>query len=1046
MSFPLSEDTDRLDIELPRVPQLPRRRHSDVSRPSERLDLSDEATYELPVRPQSRPQSHSVSFLNHDIAPRDALALSRGAPGGHDFQFPPSDRHTKQTLEPLHDHLPTTEDKHIPERVSNWNIHAHQQNGQLEAAVGHDPLRYLRSHLPAFQKGHPAVHDTAELPAPRFHKETGSLSSAGETHPSDDYFEAAHGASDTTVDGYKPPVSHGDPPAVDLAALGSKLQQFKMQDEQNFIEDVLGTWYMTASETKKRSAELMAVAVEYDNNDLLGEVLDIWNEEAIAAEEERLEAEAAAEAAAQHQAYVAKMERRATRVYEIFTIRNVLAHWQDLAREEVDRTAVARRHIVRKRAFEGWRDQHLRDETKVKSFILEHTLKTWSQVALHHEVRHEVAVRWHEQQLCKQSLHTMLQESKERLADDFYVSSLVTGCLDVWAGKARDAQEEYRVAAALDERLLLDEAVNIWLEETEILQDTAYETTRQFLILGARRDLENWQEQARLERLLKRFNTQFEENTKRWALQTWHGAFQDTKQNNALADAFMVKEPVDHWEREMKLKLFLERDEYETKIAVLNRWGLEERLAWYKRHVETRTKRQVLNAFLGAARQARNARIRQEQEADYVDVYYTQTEVVDTWLAETDKMWTHQQNANLVCLYRTTKPCLDRWRERCQQSVARSSFYRRKADKHRSRSLVSGVLDEWPAIAETARRERMMTSLRQFRRKYKVELAQSCLSEWLVATADALDAGRDAHNINLEYKREDVLDCLDHWSYSARRAQDIRQIAADAELEVYCSKWQEQLHEAQDNMQDAVEYDAAQTRARCWERWEFQTLQQQSKRHMAATMQERNEKRFCRQILDEWQQRAVPEAAASRLEPRHSTLFRRSTRQQLSRSLAVGDHTVNQLANLPPRSASANHRPDRALQRSIYPPETPIVTVSQLGRSRGAESTRLTTTNRPAFRSLGPMPEFDEEPLAPDAELNDPGFMSTPTRWTGSIRALGYRPTTTPSAILASPYERELRRQYHNGTGGAGGVGGRQREKGVGFADISENSAEDLYG
>jgi protein SFI1 len=82
------------------------------------------------------------------------------------------------------------------------------------------------------------------------------------------------------------------------------------------------------------------------------------------------------------------------------------------------------------------------------------------------------------------------------------------------------------------------------------------------------------------------------------------------------------------------------------------------------------------------------------------------------------------------------------------------------------------------------------------------------------------------------------------------------------------------------------------------------------------------------------------------------------------------------------------------------------------------------------------MPEFDDEPLVPDPD--DPAFMSTPTKWTGSTRVLAYRPTTsTPSAILPSPYERELRRQY------AGGGGLKSRV--VEFADINEESAEELY-
>jgi protein SFI1 len=758
-----------------------------------------------------------------------------------------------------------------------------------------------------------------------------------------------------------------------------------MKQDRELIGDVFGIWRANACRAKENNDELKSIAVEYDNNDLLGEVLDIWNEEAAAAEQLRLKAEAAAK----HERYVAKMEKRATRVYEIVTIRDVLVGWQAQAQEEIDRTAVARRHLVRKRTFEGWHAQHVEDETKVKNFILGNALQKWSQVALHHEVRHEVAAQWHQQQLCKQGLHTMWEESKERLADEFYAVGLAKQCLDTWSDKARDLQDEYQVAVALDERLMLDEAVNIWLEEVDVQQYNAYECTRQWLVLGCRRDLDHWQEQTRLSALLKQYNAKQEHDTKRQALESWSNAFHEAKRETAVADAFLLKEPVDHWEREMKLKLWIERDEYEIKADVLEHWALEEKLAWYKGHLETRTKCQTLDALFTAARNTRCERERHEEEADYVDSYHTQTEVVDIWLEETDQARIQHQNADLVNLYRTTRPCLDHWREKCQASQARDGFYRRRADKHRARSIVTGVLDKWPAVAETARRERMMSSLRQFRRKYKVELAQECLGKWLNATDDALDAGHDARQTNLHYKREDLNDCLDVWTRAVKRSESIQQIAADAEVEVYCGKWQAQLHEVKENMQDAIEYDAEQTRKRCWESWEFQSLQNESKRHMASTLQEKNERRVRRKIFHEWQQKAVPEAAARN--PRLSTLSaRRSVRQQLARSstATAGFYTASQLATLQPRD--------------------PVP-------------------------SLGPMPEFDEEPLVPDPD--DPGFMSTPTRWTGSTRALAYRPTSTPSAILPSPYERELRRQY-----GAGGLRPR-----VEFADINEESAEELY-
>ncbi|KAL2135809.1 hypothetical protein VTI74DRAFT_6875 [Chaetomium olivicolor] len=890
--------------------RVPRRRHSDVSGRSERLDVSDEVSQPLHYRAGHRRRSHSLGLAGGDSTASSAKGFDRDGTGREASWFLQRDHGFHHSL-------------------------AQPILSRPSAVVPVD-LAQHRSALDFTHGGHRAA-------------------------PDNDAASCPPGQQTDLHRGLALPVCPQPSPtvAVDMAELESKLAHLRRQEEQMFLSGVCAAWQAAASHAKQHNDQLRAFAAEYDHNDLLGEVLDIWYEEAAAAEEQRLKAEAATK----YEAYVVKMERRATRTYEIFTTRTLLEKWQALAQEELERTEAARRHLLRKRTFEGWHAQHIKDETKVQNFILNNALQTWIQVALHHEVRNEVAAHWHEQQLCKDVLQTMYEECLGHLADDCYHTSLARGCLNTWADKARNLSEEYRVAAALDERLLLDEVVNIWLEETEQQQYDAYECTRQFLIQGCRKDLDHWQEQARLWALLRQFTTKDEADTMRSALETWHGLSHDAGCNAQLADAFMAKEPVDHWERMMKLKLFLEREEYETKASILEQWALEEKLAWYQRHLETRDKRQTLDTLLSAARQARAEHERREQEAGYVDDYHTQADVIDVWLAEIDKMSIQHQNADLVNLYRTTRPCIDHWRERCHQHQARDSYYTKRADRHRARTLVSGVLDEWPEIAERVRRERMMSNLRQFRRRYKVELAQECLGKWLQATADAVDTGRDAHDINLHYKREDVSDCLDFWNYSAKIAANLHRIAADAELEVYYGKWQTQLQENQENMVDAIEFDEEQTRKRCWEKWEFQTLQQGSKRHLADTINEKNERRVRRKILEDWQEKAVPGAT---INPRRSTLSsRRSIR--LARSSRQGFYTASQLATLPP---------------------------------------------------LGPMPEFDEEPDA----------VSTPTRWTGNPLAAA---TTTPSAILPTPFEQRLRQVY----GGAR----------VAFAGIDEESGEDLY-
>ncbi|KAK1761486.1 Sfi1 spindle body protein-domain-containing protein [Echria macrotheca] len=801
------------------------------------------------------------------------------------------------------------------------------------------------------------------------------------------------GTSDTTAqsrDEQDVPSPAYQQPVDDIDLLEANLRQLKMQDDPNLLNEAFFVWHCIATHTRSDNRELESLAAEFDDNDMLVEVLDIWREFSILAQTRRLESKAAAE----HAEYVERMERRAGRVYEIFTIRTVLAQWQDGAREEADRTAVARRHLVRKRAFDGWLAQHVADESKVTNFILIHALQRWGQVSLHHEVRKGVAIRHYEHALPADCLDVMRRVFKTNLADRLRDVRIVYDCINTWYSCAREAELANALAIEVDERLLLDEAVVIWREEADYLESEAHSATIDFLTKDCQRKLQHWQEQARLERLLRQYMTANRGTLRHRVLETWHSAFLTARYNGEVADILTIEGPLEIWLNQAKLRIFEDDLEFETKQAVLKHWYLEERLAWYQRYTETRSKREALGHFLAAAHQQRGARISAEQEAEYVQQYHTIADCLEGWLGHVDGMRRLLHNANLIRLYRAATPCLDTWREHYQQSIVRSAYYRRQADSNAAGFVLSNVLDTWPAVAEQARRERLMNSLRQYRRAYKIDLAQATLEQWLLETSSNLDRSRVASNFHIQQRREDIDGYIQLWLETTKTAQTIWQYAAEAELEAYRSIWKREFDDAQDLEVMAINHDAMHTLKDCWRRWEFQGLQIDSQQRMVAALQNRNEKRLCRQIFEDWLLVAAPDST-------HFDLLQFST---------------------------MSRRPARYPNPSTRQVSTPYLPVSQLGFGRGGSSMRLGTTPR----DLGPMTEFDDdESLLPGAESNDPGFMSTPTRWTGSARPLGYRPTTTPSAILPSPYERELRQEY-----------GQTRPR-VEFADIQEESLED---
>ena len=1157
------------DSDLPPRIGAPRSRQSSaVSRPA--IELFPPGTgqqqADLPIRPApgagARPRSHSLTDYDSDAALEDALLPGRRETRREEEVKGQQEQPAEEIERPVN---PVLRAAHALSHITSQGYHPHEEEDERDDTIPELPLLPFQAHVPVMErarqpsKGLGLPHEQGDLSEPEVKDASTIGDTVGDTDAAplsprtegSDLLRSVLGdtTAETQDEAYSPPSFHGQAysphsfhgeGAADLELLEGQLHQFKVRDGQKLIKQCLTTWRFNAVITRRDDARLEQRAADYDDMDIFDEVLGIWNEEAVIAQEERI----AARKAAVHDAYVAKMEKRAQRVYEILTLQNALTHWQDRAQDEADRTAVARRHLVRKRAFDGWRAQHIEDETKVQNFVLIHALQKWTQVSLHHEVRNQVAIQRYEKSMAQQAIRAMWEENKGRIADEFRWCRLAEECLRLWSTRAQEVQGEMEVAEAGDDQLVLYEVVDIWREEAEELQYLAYEGSMRLLAQGCLRDLEYWHEQAKLKRLLKQHTTKQVDNLKHRVLNTWYRASLQQKRSTLLAEAVLVEEPISHWRRQAKLRIFLSEQEYRTKSETLNHWCLEERLAWYQRHLDLETQRQTLHTFLSATRQARSTRVRCNQEAAYEYAYFTGAEVVENWSSAAEATWKHRHNANLILLYRTTMPVLEFWQRRHRITAARTAHNRLAADQNARRGIVGNVLDIWPTLAERAKRERLMNTLREFRRNYKIELAEGCLEKWWLGTRDSIDQERTADGVLIANKRSDIHGYIDHWGEKAYENKNIRVIAADAEVEIWCGAWQRKMEEMEQIRGVAVRFDVDETVKGCWQRLEFQSLQRLWMGSTVAAVREKNERRFCARVLDEWAEKAAPAQVegASLLDPRFSTLSRRSLRQ---REAATNIFAGNPATVLRSTLATAMGRGGggggfSADNRNVFTPagsligggggyqrgggrattaahrvytsggndntfetpqplhsqlQQPLPPVSQLGartRQQGF-STTTTAANRPlhfgtsiAATPAQPtptpariLPEFDIEDdheedslLASltggnregddggddsDGPPPDLGFMSTPSRKLSRAGATVYHQqqpainrhhrnvsslamaTTTPSAILASPYERELRRVYGQTESqprdrGSQSVGGDGSTQGIGLS------------
>jgi len=862
-----------------------------------------------------------------------------------------------------------------------------------------------------------------------------------------------------------------------------------------------------------------SAAVQVDRHSTLLEAVEIWRENSIIAREDRL----AAVGPYLDPAKQAKMERRAERAHSILLLHKAFTHWVACTRDETERTAVARRHILRKRCFSAWRSQQSADEAKMRNFRLQGIVRLWSRSCIHHEVRAEVALQKYHHNLAKAVFETWRGEYMARLADELRTCRIKERCVAIWQSKSREAIALYSSCALYDEKLLLEDALANWQAEYEEVRMLAHGCIQQKLALDCQRILNEWRTQATLRKLLGSFTETQNCRTKQHAIRRWASSTSNARQKALTANKVVVQDLITHWRDETKLKAFENSINEQRKSQVIYQWMLQHKLASFRRSSEQRAKVQTLTSLRSVFNEAKIRSNRGLEVSDYFAIRTVQASVIGKWWASLEANRRHQRHAAALSFYNTASQSLDLWLARQADASARSSRFEERASSGAYYCTTTNALAMWSSTAELASRERLTRTYHTARRQYKVNLATKYLSKWRKASGDVLALGWYAEQVCANQRKAKLGEHTQHWNACTKRVQAVREVAAGAELEVWWGRWSVSAAQQRDYELDAAEYSSVQTLARCWKSWDFAALQCKGRRNTVATIRQKNDQRLRRQVLSIWSQEAGLERTA--LDMRASSTSKRSSRfgsarlgsrfhapetprlgrtvdhptqspfQQLSyipegderkasdrrfvpplQSYGLGSEQLQDHHALASRelSQSLPRRPNRQSVRnddaritgphhfrSEGPTSKPLVSFPGAYVTRGLYGSSINPpgrsldyqgTPRPLAQGLrspsqlGPMSDFDEESFSPD-EINDPPFMSTPSKWAGSTRQQGHHPTMTPSAILSTPYERALRDEY-------GGIGtfpaptrmtGRTAAKEtprVTFAGIREDSAE----
>ncbi|OIW28018.1 Sfi1-domain-containing protein, partial [Coniochaeta ligniaria NRRL 30616] len=771
------------------------------------------------------------------------------------------------------------------------------------------------------------------------------------------------------------------------------VQDFRSHYAHRKAATILDKWINEARNTAQRHQHQEAEAIAHDNELALAEVLNVWRATAEAAKMERLASQGPIRDSDEDD----WIERRVTRAYNRIIVRKAFWHWFASAQDEVERTEIARRHILRKRYFEAWRSHQADVEAKIHTFRLRTLIRVWKRAAIHQEVRENFAVQRYRHNLVENVFNTWYDEYRAQLADELWACRVREKYMIVWKAETRRSADLYEECFFIDQRFLLERVISIWRRAAEELQMMAYGCTGQKLSRDLQRALQDWWTLASLNKKLREFTEERDRRIKSQIIDQWVTQNREADQQGLLARRLDMQELVVHWRNEAKFRIFKDNRLRELKLEVISHWRLEVKLANYKRLRERRTKEGILAKLRTAAAESKTEAIQVLQTADTVAERREKASILRIWRGRTSACLDQRDTATDRYFFSMASSCVEHWYIRAGEEASRIAELRAFAARGAYYVAASNVIGSWAEITKRARRERLTRAYHTFRRRYKVSMVDKCLSKWRAATRESHGLSYDADNIYGGYLRDELADCVQLWRNATNMMQIIREVASTADQEVWWGKWSRQARDLRETELDAADYCNDQTLSRCWRTWAFAMLQNKGRQHVVATLQENNNKRLCRQILAQWSQKAAPGGTHPDL--RSSVASRRSVRYGSVR------------ASLPQRPSGYSKR------ESLPVAATP--------------------------QALAPISSFP-------ANAGIPPLSSPPYRRPATVAAT----TTTPSAVLDTPYERALRHEYAGGTGGGMLASDRRSALGGGrmattprvtFADIREESGEGMY-
>jgi protein SFI1 len=790
------------------------------------------------------------------------------------------------------------------------------------------------------------------------------------SHPASDHYQAASEVTAVTS-----LLSQ-----VDTADSTRSFQEFPLNSESSSLMHIkapvilhhhlgilakhqLRHWREKAVQCREDNFKLDSIALDHDKFVLLHQALDTWH---TGLQEKRQIAET--------ERFFAHLERRSGRARDIFLLHKAFTHWVDRSDERVQETLLARRHIVRTRIFNAWREITAVNELKVGRQVLKKFFAIWRRHHLINTTDSLAALQNYEGNVVEKIYRQWVSKFWNSKATIWWRERSKRRILFCWNITAHSIQEKHCAAEEARRLQLVWSAWCFWRAKTDAQarqNQKADNFHHYFICITA---LKKWRRETRVSPAKNTVQTDVSVRLLRTTFEIWLHRSRQERQAAATDRMRILREAWANWRHKLRFRVISVRVDDRVILETVYKWVLAERLVMAKRLLNRRLLRCCMQTWVHRWQMLRERKWDQEDLALSFTVVKTEDRIIHQWHSRTQCL---RQLETMALDFRTPRllqGVLSDWSERAQhlQQLQRWShdaqFY----------FLASKSLKQWKASTETAKREKRKAAYAEVRRMAKMNLARGVLHRWHRQAQQALDL--EDQSVNMSHNRDIIIgmNIFDHWRARTEELAELEILWREKVLRKHFGSWRARSSAFQTlNSETSMAFEER-LKSRAVKKWSLLTLQLRNQSHTALDLREKNARRASRKIFTYWRQRIAQKLPVEHLE---ASEMRRVSGQlgTTSRAEAWSDFGED-------------------------------IEADEL--ARGVDEVNLSA----------PIPRY----------------LSTPSRTERVMAAAARFSSTTPRAPLSTPFERQLRAQYSGGLlPSFRRVTGRSKlSTGGGFADI----------